>query len=318
MDLKEMEIPKPEKLSEYLNPVNFTGRLVELPAGLNPLADQNVTIYAKIVWGNPILNGKLFPAYWMLKKAEEEGRLKGINTLVEATSGNMAVALAILARIFGIEHLIAIVPPNIARGKLSLLKFYGVEVVVADNGIALAKQMGSQPGRLNLWQYGNGDNPNGYYQFLAANIWEQTARQMTVFAAGLGTTGTIQGIARYLREQKAKTLVLGVITASGETIPGVRTDERLKEVDFDWRDLVDDTEHVGKDTAMRSSLGLSRIGIAAGPSSGFALAGLRQFLDRRRAAGTLDQLRNDAGKVEAVFVCFDTPLPYLEDFDHYI
>ncbi len=313
-----MEIPKPEKLSEYLSPANFTGRLVELPTELNSLADQGVVIYAKMLWGNPILNGKLFPAYWMLKQAEKDGRLKNVHTLVEATSGNMAVALSILARHFGIQHLIAIVPPNIAKGKLALLKFYGVEVVKADNGIALAKQMGNQPGRLNLWQYGNGDNPNGYYQFLAANIWEQTAHRMTVFAAGLGTTGTIQGVARYLREQKAQTLVLGVITAPGETIPGVRTDERLQEVQFDWREFLDDTEHVGKDKAIRLSLELSRTGIAAGPSSGFALAGLHQFLARRQAAGTLDQLRNATGKVEAVFVCFDTPLPYLEDFDHYI
>lgn len=302
---------------EYLNPENYIGRLVELPEDLNPLSDLGVVIRAKMLWANPILNGKLFPAYLMLKHAQEAGRLKGASTLVEATSGNMAVALAILGRYFGISRVIAVVPPNIAEGKRELLRFYGVEVMPSEDGIGLAEAMGERPGYLNLFQYGNNSNPAGYYKFLAPSIFEQMEGKISIVAAGLGTTGTIQGISEYLREKKVSTLVLGVITAVGETIPGVRTDEKLKEIKFDWGKLVDETERVGKDDAMRSSLALSRAGILAGPSSGFVLAGLLKFLRRQQRAGSLDTLRNGDGKVEVVFICFDPPHPYIRDYQDY-
>ena len=312
-----MEASKPETLMEYLDPENYIGRLVELPKDLNPLYDLDVVIRAKMLWANPILNGKLLPAYLMLKHAQEAGRLKGARTLVEATSGNMAVALAILGRYFGIERVIAVVPPNIAEGKRELLRFYGVEVMPSEDGIEMAKAMGERPGFLNLFQYGNDSNPAGYYRFLAPTIFEQMAGKISIVAAGLGTTGTIQGISEYLREKNVGTLVLGVITAAGESIPGVRTDEKLKEIKFDWGKLVDETERVGKDDAMRSSLALCRAGILAGPSSGFVLAGLMKFLRRQQHAGSLDTLRDGDGIVEAVFICFDPPHPYIHDYHDY-
>ncbi len=308
-----MEIPKPESIEEYLSPANFTGKLVRLPKALNPFDDLGVVISAKILWENPVLNGKFFPAYWMLKQAREEGRLKNVHTLVEATSGNMAIALCILARYAGLR-VIAIVPPNIAPGKLQLLEFIGVLVQTAENGIEMAKKIGEQPGYLNLFQYGNQANPDGYYHFLAPNLWHQTGGKMTVLSIGMGTTGTIQGLSRYLREQHARTLVLGAIVNPGESIAGVRTDAKLKEIAFNWGPLVDDTEHVGMDDAMMSSLNLSRFGILGGPSSGFTFRALIQFLERRKQEGTLDALRNADGQVEAVFLCFDPPQPYMSDY----
>ncbi len=213
----------------------------------------------------------------------------------------------------------AVVPPNIAQGKLEMLELVGVEVVKADEGIEKAKKMGDEPGCLNLFQYGNQDNPDGYYHFLAPNLWTQMGGMLDVLSVGMGTTGTIQGLSRYLRERKAKTIVLGNIVAPGDSIAGVRTDAKLEEIRFDFGPLVDATEHVTRDDAMTSSILLARNGIYGGPSTGFTYAGLLQNLRRLEKGGKLDGLRRKSGeKVNAVFISFDTPDPYLRDYQPYI
>ncbi|MCL4404121.1 pyridoxal-phosphate dependent enzyme [Patescibacteria group bacterium] len=312
-----MEIPKIETLEEYLSPTNFTGRLVLLSEELNPFAPLGVDIYVKILWENPVLNGKFFPAYWMLKQAYEQGRLKGVRTLYEATSGNMAKALKIFAPYFGIERVVAVVPPNIAEGKLEMLELVGAEVLKMENGIEKAKELGSAPGCLNLFQYGNNDNPGGYYHFLAPNLWAQAERDIAILSVGMGTTGTIQGLSRYLREQKARTLVLGNIVAPGENIPGVRTDAKLQEVQFDFGPLVDATEHVTRDEAMLASLRLVAAGVYGGPSTGFTYAGLLKHLGILAKEDRLDALRNGQKRIRAVFISFDTPDPYGRDYRSY-
>jgi cysteine synthase len=195
-----------------------------------------------------------------------------------------------------------------------MLEVMGVEVVVDAQSIAKAKELGAEPGYINFFQYGNPGNPAGYEEYLAPEIWQLTEGNMSLFAAGLGTTGTMQGVAHFLKKQHAATKILGVITSPGETVPGVRTDERLKEVEFDWKPDVDFTTYVNKDDSMTVSLALSRAGLIAGPSSGFVLAGLHQFLAARKKAGGFDELRNKKGEVDAVFVVFDTLLPYLDDY----
>lgn len=312
-----MEIPKIETLEEYLSPQNFAGRLVRLPDSLNPFASLGVDIFVKILWENPVLNGKFFPAYWMLKRAHEQGRLDGVHTLYEATSGSMAKALKILSLYFGIERLVAVVPPTIAEGKAEMLELVGAEVLKAENGIEKAKELGSAPGCLNLFQYGNSDNPDGYYHFLAPNLWEQTEGDIASLSVGMGTTGTIQGLSRYLREQKARTLVLGNIVALDDSIPGVRDDKKLLEVKFDFGPLVDATEHVSRDEAMLASLRLLRAGIYGGPSTGFTYVGLLKHLDALARSERLDSLRNAAGRVRTVFISFDTPDPYTRDYRPY-
>lgn len=307
----------PNGLADYLQPRGFNGEIVELPAAFNPFTGANVRISAVVLYQNPILNGKFFPASSMLKEARRSGKLDGKSKVVDASSGNMALAETILAPRYGIKETVAIVPPNIARGKKRLLEVFGATVIVDGRGIEKAKELGAQDGYRHLWQYGNYDNPAGYEKFLAPELWELTDGKMSLFAAGLGTTGTIQGVANHLRKIGAATKTLGIITAPGETISGVRTVARLEEVSFDWQKAVDFKIYVGKDDAMVLSLALSRAGLIAGPSSGFALAGLLRFIAERSGEGALDALRNADGEVDAVFVCFDTPFVYLDDYVPY-
>ncbi len=305
----------PDGLKQYLSPQGFNGSMVELPLAFNPFYEDGVRISAMILYNNPTLSGKFFPAANMLQKAKESGKLTGKKVVKEASSGNMAGSFGMLSWSYGIERVVAIVPPNIAAGKKKLLEVLGLEVIVDSNGIEKAKELNSQD-EINLWQYGNSDNPAGYEEFLAPELWELSEGKISLFVAGLGTTGTMQGVANYLKKLKAPTKTLGVITSPGEIVPGVRTDERLKEVSFDWKDSVDFTTYVGKDDSMVLSLALSRMGLLAGPSSGFALAGLLQFIAENKTK--LDDLRNADGEVDTMFICFDTLLPYLDDYLPYV
>jgi cysteine synthase len=304
----------PDGLKNYLTPTGFNGDIVELPAKFNPFISERVHISAVVLYNTPVLNGKFFPAAKMISDARADGTLDGKKRAIEASSGNMDFALAVLAELNGLEKVIAVVPPNIASGKRKMLEVMGVEVIADPKSITKAKELGGQDGNINFFQYGNPSNPAGYEEYLAPEIWKLTEGNMSLFAAGLGTTGTMQGVAHFLKKQQAATKTLGVITSPGETVPGVRTDERLKEVEFDWKPDVDFTTYVGKDDSMVASLALSRAGLLAGPSSGFVLAGLHKLLAKIKEAGGLDELRNKKGEVDAVFVVFDTLLPYLDDY----
>ena len=311
----------PNAIQDFLNPSHqsYTD-MVELPTSLNSLAKENVEVHAKLMFSsNPLMNVKSIPVYWMLKCAQDSGKLNGVHTLVEATSGNTGFSLAIYARSFGIKKVKLIVPRDIAPDKLKMLIMVGADIEFSSgDSIKRAKELGQQKGFFNLAQYDNLDNPAGIERFLAPQIWEQTDGKITVFCTGLGTGGTAIGVSNFLRKHDSKAIVVGAILSNDSAVPGVRSWCRLEEVSLDWKKGIDHKLEAHASESYLASLSLIQHGILGGPSSGFALMGLRKFLELKKRDGKLDELRNDQGKVVCVFMCPDTMHPYKEKYSTYL
>jgi len=315
----------PNAVRDFLNPENHPALpLVELPDRLNPLRAQNVRIFGKLMYLLPLLNIKSLTALNMLQEADARGDLKGVETIIENSSGNTAFALGVLAEMFGVRRVVALVPWDIAPGKLDMLRLCGVEPrLVRDiqgqpSGIAQARSAGEHEGWFNPAQYENDANPRTFEKWLGPELWEQTGGKLTVFAAGLGTTGTMVGASRFLRSVAPGIRLVGAICDRDSAVPGVRSERALREIQFHWREAADRIVEVSTKESYKKSLELCRSGLMGGPSSGFALAGLLKFLESSRTAAQLDSLRNADGEVVAAFICPDTPLPYLEKYSTHL
>jgi cysteine synthase len=313
-----------DSVRDFLNPDNHPSiPLVELPGHLNPFLQERVHIFAKAMYLLPLLSIKSLPALNMLLQAETNGELDGVHTLVENSSGNTAMSLATLARGFGIAEVKAIVPRDIAPGKLEMLRLTGADPIFSHespgkpSGIEVARDMGKQEGVFNPAQYENPANPDAHEKWTAKQIWDQLEGKLSIFCAGFGTTGTIVGASQFFRKQRSHVSVLGVACLPDSPVPGVRSLERLKEIRFDWRTNINVIEVTARES-FRKSLELCRTGLMAGPSSGFALAGLLAFLRAQADASALDNFRNEDGEVIAAFICADTPLPYLDKYSTHL
>lgn len=307
-------------VADYLRPAaDKYIPLVELPASLNPyLAKYNIHIDAKLMNTLPLGNVKSLPAWQMLEDAHNVEDFH----LVEASSGNTVLSLGLLAPHFGAKSVQAIASPDVSDGKLALLQLAGVNVKLVegpicpdpedpDGAIAIARHEGSKPGNLNLGQYDNDANPKAHAQITGPQLLEQLGENIGMFCAGLGTTGTLLGTARYLHKKLPKLKVAGVVRTPNNPVPGVRTVNGLNEVSFPWsKTLTEPLEEVGEKEAYRASLSLIRTGLLVGPSAGFAFAGTLRHLKRLEETGEIESLR---GK-HVVFVCPDTPFPYIEDY----
>jgi len=310
-------------IKDFLNPDSHPLLpLVELPESMNPFLKDGVHIFAKLMYFLPLLNIKSLPAFNMLSEAEKSGKLKNVNTIIENSSGNTAFSLAITARAFGIKNMQAIVPFDIAPGKLELLRLSGVrptlnkDIPGETSGIKKAKETGKQKGFFNPGQYENEANPKAMEKWVAPQIWDQTNGKISLFCAGLGTTGTILGVGRYLKNKSKNIKIVGVNCSPGSAIPGVRTLEKLKEISFDWNSVLDARIETDTKESFKKSLELCQLGIMAGPSSGFALSGLLKFLEEQK--NNFNELKNEDGKVISVFICPDTPLPYLDKYSTHL
>lgn len=314
----------PHAMQDFLNPGKSAPTpLVELPTAMNPFAKEKVRIFLKLMYLTPLLNLKLWAVWNMLRDAEKRKKLGGTHTLVEASSGNTAFSLAVLAPFFGIRRVIAIVPSDIAPGKLELLRLSGAQLKLhkespKESSIALARRMGKRKGFLNLGQYENETNPEAHERFTAEQIWKQTEGKITIFCAGLGTAGTIAGAREGFRKKNPRVTMVGVLSSPDSAVPGVRTKKRLGDVRLDWRSSVCHVE-VGARESFQTSLALCRAGLLAGPSSGFALKGLFKFLETARQDPLhWKKLRNKNGEICAVVIMGDTPLPYLEKYSTHL
>jgi len=318
-----------DAIQAYLNPDNHPPLpMVELPANLNPHREKGVRIFLKLMHFLPLANVKSLPAYNMLYEAKRDGSLSGVHSLVESSSGNTVLSLAVLGRAFGIQKTLALASNQVERGKLQLLRLLGTDIRIVEedicpdpndpaSGVNQAKRMGEEDGWLNAGQYHNLANPKAHERWTGPQIWSQTEGKVTMLISGLGTTGTLCGTGTYLKAKNPKIRTVGVIREPNNPVPGVRTKTLLNEISFDWSSVADDLVPVGTREAYQTSLDLCRVGLLVGPSGGFALAGLLQHLSHQHATD-LDQMRNEDGEVVVVVISPDSPLPYVDEYFRYL
>ena len=250
-------------------------RLKRLPGAASE-ARGNVVL-VKLEGNNPAGSVKDRPALSMIQRAAERGEIKPGDTLIEATSGNTGIALAMAAAIGG-YRLILVMPENLSVERRQTMRAFGAELVLTprDGGMELARDVAEgmrDEGRgVILDQFANPDNPLAHYEGTGPEIWRDTDGRVTHFVSSMGTTGTIVGVARYLKEQNPGVCIVGCQPEDGSQIPGIRKwpEAYLPKI-FD-RSLVDRIESVSQGDAERMTRRLAREeGVFAGISSGGAL-----------------------------------------------
>lgn len=236
------------------------------------------TILVKLEGNNPAGSVKDRPALSMIQHAESRGEISPGDTLIEATSGNTGIALAMVAAIKG-YRMVLIMPDNMSMERRASMRSYGAELVLVtqEEGMEgardLALQMEKEGKGKVLDQFSNPDNPCAHYETTGPEIWRDTDGKITHFVSAMGTTGTIMGSSRYLKEQNKDIQVVGVQPEEGASIPGIRrwTAEYLPSIFEASR--VDMTIDMGQEAAESTTLRLAtEEGIFCGISSGGAVA----------------------------------------------
>jgi cysteine synthase B len=200
-------------------------QLVRLP-GADAAARNNV-ILGKMEGDNPAGSVKDRAALSMLMRAEERGQIKPGDTLIEATSGNTGIALAMVAAIRGYK-MVLLMPDNLSVERRQSMAAYGAEIVLTPKtgGMEYARDMAEQMQRDGrgtiLDQFGNADNPRAHYETTGPEIWRDTQGRVTHFVSAMGTTGTIMGVSHYLKEQNDDIRIVGAQPEEGSSIPGIR------------------------------------------------------------------------------------------------
>jgi len=241
-------------------------------------AGHNNTLLAKLEGNNPAGSVKDRPALSMIRQAEARGQIKPGDTLIEATSGNTGIALAMAAAIRG-YRMILVMPENQSIERRQTMRAFGAELVLTpkDGGMELARDVAEALERegkgIILNQFANPDNPLAHYTGTGPELWQQTHGRITHFVSSMGTTGTIMGVSRYLKEQNPAIQIIGCQPEEGSQIPGIRKwpPEYLPKIYDPSR--VDRLEYVSQAEAETMARRLAREeGIFAGISSGGALA----------------------------------------------
>jgi len=200
-------------------------RLQRIPGAAND-ARGNV-ILGKLEGNNPAGSVKDRPAVSMIARAEARGRIKPGDTLIEATSGNTGIALAMAAAIRGYK-MVLIMPEDLSLERRQSMAAYGAEIVLTPvkGGMEYARDLADAMERegkgVILDQFANPDNPQAHYEGTGPEIWRDTEGRVTHFVSAMGTTGTITGVSRYLKEQNPAIQVIGAQPAEGSRIPGIR------------------------------------------------------------------------------------------------
>ena len=237
----------------------------------------NNTLLVKLEGNNPAGSVKDRPAYSMIRRAEERGEIKPGDTLIEATSGNTGIALAMAAAVKG-YRMVLIMPEHMSAERRAVMKAFGAEIVqvTKEQGMEGARDLADQmqrdgKGRV-LDQFANPDNPRAHYEGTGPEIWRDTEGSITHFVSSMGTTGTIMGTSRYLKEVNPKIQVVGVQPDGESSIPGIRKwpEEYLPRI-FDRTrvDRVIESNSANAENTMR--LLASKEGLFCGPSSGGAV-----------------------------------------------
>ncbi len=259
--------------------------------------DNGSQVLLKLEGNNPAGSVKDRPALSMIQQAQARGDISPGDTLIEATSGNTGIALARAAAIMG-YRMILIMPDNATLERRWSMEAYGAELILVskEEGMEgardLALRMESDGKGVVLNQFGNLDNPEAHYQGTGPEIWQQTHGRVTHFVSSMGTTGTIMGASRYLKEQNPDIQIIGLQPSDGAAIPGIRRwpQEYLPTI-FDSQ-RVDTVKDISQDLAENTMRELARReGIFCGVSSGGAVA------------AAIDIARSNPGATVVAIVC---------------
>ncbi|GAB3190511.1 cysteine synthase CysM [Hydrogenophaga aquatica] len=195
--------------------------------GAEPNRARGNVVLGKLEGNNPAGSVKDRPALSMIQRAEERGEIKQGDTLIEATSGNTGIALAMAAAIKG-YRMVLIMPEDLSIERAQTMKAFGAELILTpkSGGMEYARDLAEQmqkdgKGRV-LDQFANPDNPRIHYETTGPEIWEQTGGQITHFVSAMGTTGTITGVSRFLKEKNPAIRIIGAQPSEGSRIPGIR------------------------------------------------------------------------------------------------
>jgi len=239
-------------------------------------------VLAKLEGNNPAGSVKDRPALSMIKRAEERGDIKPGDTLIEATSGNTGIALAMVAAMTG-YRMILIMPENMSSERRAVMKAFGAELLLVseEGGMEAARDLAAEmhdsgDGRV-LDQFANPDNPRSHYDGTAPEIWRDTRGQITHFVSSMGTTGTIMGASRYFKDKNPDIEIIGVQPSEGARIPGIRRwpEAYLPKIYQPRR--VDRIIAVTQDNAEKMTLEMgAREGLFCGISSGGAMVAALQ------------------------------------------
>jgi len=255
-------------------------RLKRLPG------DTSNVVLVKLEGNNPAGSVKDRPALSMIAHAEQRGEITPGDTLIEATSGNTGIALAMAAAMKG-YRMVLIMPENMSIERRQVMKAFGAEIILVtreqsmEGARDLAKQMEAEGKGKVLDQFSNPDNPRAHYEGTGPEIWRDTHGTVTHFVSAMGTTGTIMGTSRYLKEMNPAIEIVGVQPTEGSSIPGIRRwpEEYLPTI-FDPAQ-VDTVIDIAQEEAERTTLALAaREGIFCGISSGGAVAAALKVSER--------------------------------------
>lgn len=253
-------------------------------------AGEGNVILAKLEGNNPAGSVKDRPALSMIRRAEARGDIKPGDALIEATSGNTGIALAMAATMMG-YRMILIMPEHLSIERRQTMRAYGAELILTpksggmETARDVAERMRAEGKGIILDQFANADNPLAHYEGTGPEIWRDTQGKITHFVSSMGTTGTIMGVSRYLKEQSSDVRIVGAQPTDGSNIPGIRKWPEAYLPRIYERARVDEVVEVSQADAEETTRRLAREeGIFAGISSGGAMWVALQIAARSRNA----------------------------------
>ncbi|WP_114779092.1 cysteine synthase CysM [Botryobacter ruber] len=264
--------------------IDFIGNtpLIEL-TNISP--NPRVKLMAKLEGNNPAGSVKDRAAYSMIKGALDRGELKPGIKLIEATSGNTGIALAMIARLFNVE-IELVMPANATRERVLTMEAYGAKVILTpaegsmEAAIDYVHAREAEGGYLVLNQFANPDNYLAHYRTTGPEIWNETQGTITHFVSSMGTTGTIMGVSRYLKEQNEAVQIVGVQPVDGSNIPGIRRWPEAYLPKIFEKERVDKVIDVSATDAVNMTRRLAREeGVFAGMSSGGAVLAATRLME---------------------------------------